>query len=53
MNEYEPQIIEYGCNDILPPLNRREFLQTIGGGIIILSWVTRTDVPGTPGPGAR
>ncbi len=36
MNEYEYQIIEYGCNDILPPLNRREFLQTIGGGIIIL-----------------
>jgi nicotinate dehydrogenase subunit B len=36
MNEYEPEIIEYGCNDILPPLTRREFLQSIGGGIIIL-----------------
>ena len=36
MNEHESQIIDYGCNDILPPLNRREFLQTIGGGIIIL-----------------
>jgi nicotinate dehydrogenase subunit B len=36
MNEYEPQTIDYGCNDILPPLSRREFLQSIGGGIIIL-----------------
>jgi nicotinate dehydrogenase subunit B len=36
MNEHEIQTIEYGCNDILPPLNRREFLQTLGGGIIIL-----------------
>jgi len=36
MNEHESQIVEYGCNEILPPLNRRQFLQTIGGGIIIL-----------------
>jgi len=36
MNEHETQTIEYGCNVVLPPLNRREFLQTIGGGIIIL-----------------
>ena len=36
MNEHESQIVEYGCNEILPPLNRRQFLQSIGGGIIIL-----------------
>ena len=36
MNEHESQVIDYGCNDIMPPFNRREFLQTIGGGIVIL-----------------
>jgi len=36
MNEDELQISECDCNDGLYPLSRREFLQSIGGGIIIL-----------------
>jgi nicotinate dehydrogenase subunit B len=36
MNEQESKIAEYGHTDFLPPFDRRQFLQTIGGGIIIL-----------------
>ncbi|HUU19873.1 MAG TPA: molybdopterin cofactor-binding domain-containing protein [Sedimentisphaerales bacterium] len=36
MKEDELQISECDCNDGLYPLSRREFLQSIGGGIIIL-----------------
>jgi isoquinoline 1-oxidoreductase len=36
MNEDEFKVSESDCNDGLYPLSRREFLQSIGGGIIIL-----------------
>lgn len=36
MKEQESKIAGYGCNEILPALDRRQFLQTIGGGIVIL-----------------
>ncbi|MHC4602236.1 MAG: xanthine dehydrogenase family protein molybdopterin-binding subunit [Planctomycetota bacterium] len=36
MKEDELRVRECGCNDGLYPLSRREFLQSIGGGIIIL-----------------
>jgi len=36
MNKDGFQVSEYVCNDGLYPLSRREFLQSIGGGIIVL-----------------
>jgi isoquinoline 1-oxidoreductase len=49
MNEDELKVSECDCNDGLYPLSRREFLQSIGGGIIIL--FTVGDAPTAEGQG--
>jgi nicotinate dehydrogenase subunit B len=54
MSEQDSKIAEYDYTDVLPPLDRRQFLQTVGGGIIILFTTGRTlPAQGRRGSGER